>query len=154
MRTIQERFWQKVDKSADCWEWSASRNRFGYGKFGVGNKIKKAHRVAYELEIGSIPKGMCVLHKCDNRACVNPDHLWIGTQGDNIRDMWAKGRANMNGIRNPRAKLCELDVWLIKELLKTQTQQSIANWFSVARSTIGSIKYGTNWVYLERQAAD
>lgn len=70
-----ERFWNKVDKSGDCWEWQATKTRSGYGHFRVGNKLVSAHRFAYELEIGKIPDGLVIDHLCRNRSCVNPKHL-------------------------------------------------------------------------------
>jgi aspartate carbamoyltransferase regulatory subunit len=70
-----ERFWEKVDKSNNCWTWTASKNRGGYGQFKIDGKLKSAHRVAYELEIGKIPDGLVIDHLCRNRACVNPQHL-------------------------------------------------------------------------------
>lgn len=92
---IADRFWSKVDTDGDCWEWQAAKNPKGYGFFGLGRRgdgHALAHRVAYELTTGSIPDGLCVLHKCDNPGCVRPDHLWLGTRADNNRDMIGKGR--------------------------------------------------------------
>lgn len=96
---MKERFWNKVRKSVDCWEWQASTNRRGYGQFKIydrGNgkqKVMESHRLAWILTNGDIPDGMCVCHKCDNPKCVRPDHLFLGTQRDNARDMAQKGRA-------------------------------------------------------------
>lgn len=98
-----ERFWNKVDKSGDCWLWTASINRRGYGQFklydrgGGKQKVVEAHRFAWLLENGAIPDGMQVCHKCDNPKCVRLDHLFIGTPKDNIRDMIQKGRDNYTG---------------------------------------------------------
>lgn len=87
-----ERFTDKVSDSAfGCWEWMSSKTPLGYGQFSIGNFPRYAHRLAYELWRGVIPAGMSVLHTCDNPSCVNPDHLWLGTQADNMRDRRAKG---------------------------------------------------------------
>lgn len=88
-----ERFWAKVDKRGPdaCWPWLASRCDSGYGKFRVG-KMTRSHRVAFELGGGEIPDGQCVLHRCDNPACCNPAHLFVGTFNDNVQDMVRKGR--------------------------------------------------------------
>lgn len=87
-------FWRHVRKSDGCWEWQGNRNNRNYGMswyHPLGKKIP-AHRVSWLLAHGEIPEGMCVLHKCDNRPCVRPDHLFLGTHSDNTRDMNAKGR--------------------------------------------------------------
>ena len=87
-----ERFWNKVDKTDDCWNWTASKNIQGYGYFRFDGKMRKAHRMAWLLVNGEIPDGMCVCHTCDNPGCVNPIHLWLGTNQDNMDDMNNKGR--------------------------------------------------------------
>jgi hypothetical protein len=96
-------FWAKVDKNGgvpahlpdlrECWLWTASLFVGGYGRFGA----QRAHRVSWELHHGEVPEGLFVLHRCDNPRCVNPGHLFLGTQTDNMRDMWAKRRG-----RRPR----------------------------------------------------
>lgn len=94
-----QKFWEKVDKKGpnDCWLWTASKHPFGYGWFGVEGENHSAHRISWIIHHGQVPKGMQVLHNCpggDNPSCVNPSHLWLGTQGDNMRDRQAKGRDN------------------------------------------------------------
>lgn len=96
-----ERFWHFVSKSDGCWEWTGSRNR-GYGQLSVNGTPRKAHRISYELHFGPVPDGMVVSHSCDNPGCVNPDHLSAKPQADNLREMFAKGRARPQGIAQAR----------------------------------------------------
>ena len=93
-KTPLQRFEEKIDKSGECWIWTASRNQKGYGLFQADYKRFIASRFAYEVWIGQIPEGMLVCHKCDNPPCVNPDHLFVGTAHDNAMDMVNKGRQN------------------------------------------------------------
>src|SRR5580765_7764248 len=92
MASIEERFWARVKKTADCWEWTGSKSSNGYGLFMQPPSRIRAHRFAYSMLRGEIPRGKWVLHRCDNRACVNPDHLFIGDNTANVRDMHRKGR--------------------------------------------------------------
>lgn len=92
-RSVSDRFWRKVLKTPDCWAWSGAKQRRGYGCMETTKGVNRsAHRVSWELHFGEIPKGMCVLHKCDNPECTRPDHLFLGTLKDNTKDMISKGR--------------------------------------------------------------
>lgn len=91
-KTDPQRFLNKLDRSGECWLWKGGVDKDGYGKVTIDYRTWKASRAAWHLLVGPIPEGMLVLHKCDVPLCCNPDHLWLGTQSDNIRDMDSKGR--------------------------------------------------------------
>ena len=108
IETAEQRFNKKyvINEDTDCWEWQNATNNIGYGMFRFDNNtMRTAHRVSYELYNGPIPPGMCVCHKCDNPKCVNPKHLWLGTNKDNHDDMVSKGRkvARPLGYKHPYA---------------------------------------------------
>jgi HNH endonuclease len=117
-RALPVRFWEKVQKTETCWVWTGTMETGGYGRINVGGKWQRAHRVAWELSIGPIQAGLCVCHRCDNPPCVNPAHLFLGTQRDNLRDMVAKGRQGCvtrpdrvaRGERHGSCKLTESEV--------------------------------------------
>jgi hypothetical protein len=91
---ILKRFWEKVDKSTDCWIWTAYKNKQGYGRLGIsGANAVNAHRLSWTIHNGEIPDGYFVCHKCDNPSCIKPDHLFVGTRQDNIDDMMLKKRS-------------------------------------------------------------
>ncbi len=106
--TLEERFWEKVDKKGEdeCWNWNASRMAGGYGKFKYNGETVGAHRISWILHHNNIPEDIQVLHRCDNRKCVNPKHLFLGTHQDNMKDMENKNRCYMSrGEKNPNSKL-------------------------------------------------
>lgn len=150
MRSLIQRFESKIYYSIDgCWYWTGSLNMWGYGMIGVSDKLKGAHRVSYELYKGKIPDGLFVLHSCDNRACVNPDHLRIGTQLDNLLEMQDKGRkAILRGIANPRHKLNEVQVREILSLKGKMKAIEIAKKYGLEHRTIYDIFSGRRWRHL------
>ena len=145
---IENRFWDKVDKSGDCWVWTAYRNAGGYGRVGIrGSTTDGAHRQAWILTYGPIPDGMCVLHRCDNPPCVRPDHLFLGDNAANAADMTAKGRhACFVGSKHPQAILTEADVVRIRSLITAGgKQRDIAKEFGVNHRTISMINTHQIW---------
>ena len=147
--TLEERFWAKVDKSGDCWEWTGAKDR--YGQIGHNQKVKAAHRVSWEIHNGAIPDGMCVLHRCDNPPCVRPDHLFIGTMADNCKDRDSKGRHTpLPGESHGMSKLTEDDVNEIREhyAYGEFTQQEIANYYSVSQAVISDVLLYKTWVHI------
>ena len=120
-KAVEFRFWKKVNRAGpdDCWEWNAGKIGPGYGIFFVSPDRPRvgAHVYSYELNIGRIPRGKCVLHECDNRGCVNPNHLFLGTKLDNMIDKIKKGRSNnIKGSQFPNAKITEDDVVEMRRL--------------------------------------
>ena len=145
-----KRFWDKAKVAGrdECWNWQAGRLRAGYGRFFRNGRTELAHRVAFELVKGPIPDGLHVCHRCDNRACVNPEHMFLGTNADNMRDRNEKGRqAHVVGVANGQAKLTPADVKMIRHLYSAecQTPTRLAAHFGVSRSQVSRIVHGKGW---------
>lgn len=146
-RTIS--FWDRMKKVGDCLEWSGSRDKDGYGTLRRGKIDHKAHRVAYELKNGQIPKGMCVCHTCDNPPCCNPDHLFLGTIKENNRDRTSKGRTAM-GEKNGLSKLKDEDIIKIRKMHTMGiSQQKIADIFGVFQTSISRICRCVSWKHIK-----
>lgn len=134
-----------------CWLWMGYLTGRGYGHLGRrrhGKKLDyKAHRYSFEMHNGPIPDGLCVLHKCDVRNCVNPEHLFLGTQADNMKDRDLKGRGRApRGEKHGIAKLSDADVISIRLFLNLGAkQQTIAEAYGVSRKTVSDIKCGRTW---------
>lgn len=144
--SLSERLLSKYTISdSGCWEYTGGLNGRGYGNIWDNGTTRSAHVVSYELHCGPVPEGLNVLHSCDNRKCICPDHLFVGTTQNNIDDMVNKGRDGFKGSRNGRALLTENDILAIRRLLNCYSQQYIADKYGVSRSTIAAIKSGRNW---------
>ena len=149
---VETRFWKHVAKTDTCWLWTAFRLNGRYGTFGIGSETDATkrkvyvHRFAYTLLIGPIPAGMVVCHTCDVPHCVNPAHLFLGTQADNLSDMDAKGRRRAGqGIRHARAKLTAKDAATIRD--SDLGTAALAQAYGVHKSTILRVRNGNHWAF-------
>jgi len=180
--TLEGRFWSKVDKTEDCWLWTGRPDRDGYGRlrYHDGDRwtTRQSHRISYEIHVGLVPPGLCVLHHCDNPPCVNPDHLHLGTIADNNNECKQRGRTacgDKNGSRTcpgsmprgdahwmrrtpwrvPRgslranSKLDESSVAMIRAACKLGAKRKdLAARFGVCPSTITWITTGKMWKHV------
>jgi hypothetical protein len=141
------RFWDRVIKTDTCWLWDNLTGRYGY--FYDGTKDVSVHRFSYELKYGKIPEGLNVCHKCDVTHCVNPEHLFLGTQADNLKDCQLKGRKRNGpsyGEKNGNSKLTEDNVREIRVLLSQKMPMThIGKLFSIDHSTVSSIRDCKTW---------
>ena len=157
------RFWAKVDirASDECWPWTASTRRGGYGQFTISyGPNLPTHRTAYALTHGPIPRGMCVCHRCDNPPCCNPSHLFLGTRAENNADRARKGRngdASTSGFRtnaprgekNVKAKLTEAQVLEIRRVVANGTTQAeISRQYGISSGAVSFLVRGINWKHL------
>ena len=131
-----------------CWIWMSTIEKSGYGRVCAGKKPFFAHRVSYELKYGEIPQGMMALHHCDVRCCVNPDHIFVGTQQDNMTDKVRKNR-QAKGCRHGNAKLTEDQAREIK--FSSEVSTKLAAKFGYSASMIREIKNGNLWKHLENK---
>ena len=147
-----ERFWEKVQRSDSCWEWTGCRLRSGYGQIKWGDKIRRAHRVSWEIHFGPIPDGLWVLHHCDNPPCVRPDHLYLGTLVDNAQDCVRRGRHyhwRGQGEGHPMARLTEGQVLEIRRQRENGLSgHLIARAFGLSKTQVYDIINRKSWAHL------
>ncbi len=145
----EKRFWKHVDKKLDheCWNWIGYHNHNGYGSIKVNKKLIRVHRFSWVLHNGKIPNETpCVLHYCDNPKCVNPGHLFLGTQYDNVHDMISKNRANnLKGENHGSHKLTLDQVKYIRAAKGKISQTELGKMFNVVRETISAIHRNITW---------
>lgn len=150
--TLAERFWRFVDKKGpeECWEWKGTRSKFGYGKIrlgGRGTSVLIASRVSYTIHFGEVPSGMFVLHHCDNKPCVNPSHLFLGTLQDNADDYMAKGLYKpRKGIKHGMAKLTDDQVIAIRK--DTRLLREISQEYGISKASVSNIRLGKGWKHI------
>jgi hypothetical protein len=133
-----------VDKETGCWNWTGRLAENGYGRVSApgGNAYHLAHRASYREFVGPIPSGLCVCHKCDNRRCINPEHLWLGTRDDNMKDMVAKNRS-LVGEKHPNSRL---DAELVRQIREDAREyRAIAAEYGITFGMVGHIKLRRAW---------
>lgn len=155
--SILERLQSKIAiDDAGCWNWTGSKFWDGYGQFGIGGKIKRAHRVSYEIHTGPITDGLHVCHRCDNRACVNPSHLFLATNAENTADKMAKGRYGKGqggrGTGHHRAKLTDADIYAIWKVPNTPgSTMRLAKQYGISHTQMYKIRNKQSWTHLTQQ---
>lgn len=163
-RPWQERFWEHVDRSGECWLWTGKRLPRGYGQVSIHHQWRYAHRASWELHNGPIPEGMDICHRCDNPPCVNPAHLFLGTRRDNVHDMMAKGRGAFGdrhpsrlhpenlprGSARPESRLTEDAVRAIRDRYKAGgiSQSQLGREYGVTQATIFRALHGVCWAHV------
>lgn len=149
MQSTNQRFWSKVSivNLLSCWQWTGAISSCGYGHITVDKVDHLAHRFAWIVTKGAIPSGSFVLHRCDNKRCVNPGHLFLGTHKDNMKDMVNKGRAARGDIHG-NSKLSLDQVLAIRRLFGTIPVTEIARRFDVAFKTVYRIAHRESWKHI------
>lgn len=151
-KSFEDRFWEKVSVGSDdeCWNWKAGLTRGGYGQFSNKVMSNRAHRIAWHLSCGPIPTELFVLHKCDNPKCVNPNHLYLGSHGDNMNDRSVRNRCNQKGERNAGAKLNDnivRDIFALRE--EGHTHKYISDKTNIRRTHVTKILNKQIWSHVK-----
>ena len=166
---LEQRLQDKIIVVASgCWEWQGCRNSQGYGSVRFNRRWQRAHRVFWQIFRGTIPRKMCVCHKCDNPSCVNPEHLWLGTIAENNQDKINKGRLAVSptgneswsrqhldriarGANAGQAKITEAQVKeIINRAIAGEKYREIAKDYPVTESAISAIMQGNTWMHIKR----
>lgn len=154
---LKRLFWKSAVKQDGCWSWIGAANKAGYGFIctsfdGKASKRILAHRLSWRIHKGIFDESLRVLHRCDNPQCCNPDHLFLGTQADNVADMDSKGRrGDVSGENHPKAIITEQQAMEIISLLESGHQHiHIASRFGVKKHIVSDISAGRNWKHLPR----
>ena len=146
----KQKFWERLEHTPEgCWEWTRALTKAGYGAMGLKRGVvETTHRISWRLANGTIPEGMNVLHKCHNRKCCRPEHLYIGTQKDNVRDMLEAGRAGgRKGETHHKAKMTSEQIAEIRQKrAEGQTGTSLAKEYGLAHSGIYRIVNNRGWI--------
>ena len=149
-----KRFWEKVDKTDTCWNWTAAKSSKGYGRFKLDGKLQSPHVLSFKLTTGLNTAGKQVCHHCDNPSCVNPDHLFLGTNADNMKDCYNKGRSSFvvgnKGSAQHNSKLTEEQVLEIRRLYATgnYSHRALAKIYNVNHRLIGNIVKRLCWKHV------
>ena len=147
-KSADERFEAFIQRTETCWNWTGSCSDTGYGCFYDG-KAHAAHRYSYERSVGPIPPGLVVMHACDNRRCVRPDHLGVGTKADNSGDMARKGRARPSGLKGERHGESKLTESAVVEILTTdESGRSLAARYRVSESAVSLVRRRKSWRHM------
>lgn len=153
------RFWSYVRKGRGCWEWQGGFHHAGYGTVRWDGRPRSAHRVAWTISRGEIPNGLHVCHHCDNKKCVRPSHLFVGTNGDNVRDALAKGRRrfmpDQRGEHNRNAKLTPDIVQAIRNSYgEGSSRETVARRFCISPQTVSDVSRGRSWAHIPGATPD
>jgi len=143
----RQRFWSFVKRTPNCWEWIGCKNKKGYGWFYINGRPHTAQRISWIIHFGTITEPLCICHKCDNPGCVNPHHLFEGTNQENTADRHAKGRSKgPQGTKHAMAKLSDADIVSIRR--SSLPSRTLGALYHVSKTQILRIKKGISWKHV------